>query len=60
MNIQTATAAQIAERMGTAATNQEGAAMRDLLLAAGHEDTADVPEVEWLDLCAQAAQEVLG
>jgi hypothetical protein len=33
MQIQTATAAQIAERMGTEATNQEGAAMRDLLLA---------------------------
>jgi hypothetical protein len=60
MNIQTATAGQIAERMGTEATNEEGAAMRALLIAAGHTETADVPEGEWLDLCKQAAQKVRG
>ena len=44
----------LAERMGDAATEQDARAMRDALVDAGHADTADVPEAEWMTLLSAA------
>lgn len=47
------------ERMGDAATQADAAAMRDLLVEAGHEATEDVPEDEWIALLGRAAEATL-
>lgn len=44
----------LAERLGTSATEQDASIMRDLLVASHDgEDTADISEDEWLRLCEQ-------
>lgn len=57
MNIRNATASQIAECMGSTATETEGAIMLDLLLANGHEETSDVDADEWASLVEGAVAE---
>lgn len=48
--------ADLAERMGTEATEAEAEAMRDLLVQGfDGQDTADVPEADWLNMLDQVA-----
>ncbi len=46
---------ELKDRMGDA-TEQDARNMRDLLSETEYEDTADVPESEWVSLLNQAAQ----
>lgn len=47
---------ELQERMGAEATADDAFQMRELLLAGGYEgqDTADVPEGEWLTMLDQS------
>ncbi|TAL80718.1 MAG: hypothetical protein EPN77_19460 [Candidimonas sp.] len=48
--------AELAERMGTEATESEAFAMRELLtLQFNGQDTVDVPEADWLTMLDQVA-----
>ncbi len=50
---------QLVERMGADATTDQADVPRDLLVARfDGQDTADVPEGEWLDMMVQAEAEV--
>ena len=50
--------AQLAERMGDTATEQEARVMRDLLCEAGHEgrDTSEIAESEWFQHLGRAVE----
>ncbi len=43
----------LAERMGDTPSNYEVCAMRALLCGSGFEDTADIPEQDWIELLGQ-------
>lgn len=49
----------LAQHMGSMVTIAQAAAMRDLLIEAGHyyDDVRDIPETEWLRLLDQACAE---
>ena len=48
----------VMERMGTEATREEAVAMIEFLLVGDYENTEDIPEGEWLELCEIAAEGV--
>jgi len=51
---------QLAERMGSVATQADAAVMRDLLVARfGGQDTSGIPEAEWLALLEQVPPTVV-
>ena len=47
---------ELAERMGTEATETESRAMREMLVEKFNgTDTADIPEADWLEMLEEAA-----
>lgn len=49
---------QVAEMMGSVATEAEAEAMVEMLLVGDYSDTDEIGEAEWLELCGMAAEGV--